>query len=183
MDDPPPSAFPDIGKVQSMVRAHPIYQWFEAHIPEVLARAIDARSEIQLVQLLLRCMTIAFWEAAGAAQPAKGVKERRDKKRNAARNAIDRVERFMDDVTILLPPAKEDMLRNLLAEAKSELTRKSPRGPEFRPYLGLEALAYALYQELGIADPRILLDVASALELGDFTDRTAQRYVEKARKP
>ncbi len=103
-----------------------------------------------------------------------------DKKRRTALAAIERVEKYMADgsctVFYLPNPARHEMLEKLLAEAKEIL--KQRRSKEVNHPM-LQALARDLYEEFRIADVKLILEVATALEI-ELEERTAQRYVKEA---
>jgi len=118
-------------------------------------------------------MVIAFAEAV---QP-QTARNRTDKTRVAAWDAIDRVDGIVDGIVdirlVVLTPAKRDMLRQFLAEAKSELMSKRAKGVKHPTLLGF---AYALQRDFAIADAKIITAFAAATGI-NCSERTAQRYV------
>ncbi len=166
-----PNPITDIAAARKTLTAHPIYLWIESTLPGVLRLTPVASPDAQFrfVRLVVQFMVIAFAEAV---QP-QTASNRTDKKRVAAWDAIDRVEGIVDIGLVVLTPAKRDMLRQFLAEAKSELMSKRAKGVKHPALLGF---AYALQRDFAIADAKIITAFASATGI-NCSERTAQRYV------
>lgn len=170
----PANRYPSIRAAESALHEHTIYKWLERNLPNVLQRAPESLplGEFRLVHLLLKYMVMAW------AQEPKRARARRDKRRLAAWQASERVARYVADGTITLEQVKAQALVSLLREAQSDLVAREDKPSELP---ALRGLAYALYRQLGIADPKLLADVGSAI-VPDFSERTAERYVQAARE-
>ncbi len=168
----PSRMFSSASDARDAMHSHPIYQWMRQYMPKVLATVPQDNhlGDVRLVQLLLRYITLAHTPISSAV--------RTDKRRGAAYQAIERVERHLDNGVILLEQLKDETLRNLLAQAKHELASPRPKPPKQAALLGL---AHALKRHFGLAEASLLMDIASATGI-DCDPRTAQRYVKEARK-
>jgi hypothetical protein len=164
--------FANKAEAHKAMQQHGIYKWLKAHMP--LALTVDA-DEFELVQTLLRGMTIGFAEQS--AQSSKGA-DRTDKKRDSAIRAIDRIEGCLDDATIVLVNAeKRSMLRQLLSEAKAEMGAHKAKNVK---HPALADLAANLYRQFRTDDVSIVMAIAAAMGIDDCDERTARRYVKAA---
>jgi hypothetical protein len=174
----PQSRYSDIAAARKALEEHQIYGWLQRELPVTLklAPAASPLSQFRFVRSLVQFTRLAFEEAQTPLQTGKA---RTDKKLVAAWKAVLQVEHLIDDGTVLLTPqAKCDMLRQLLAEARSELMRPRKKGAK---HWVLEALAHALQRDFAISDARIILEVAAASGTS-CNERAAQRYVAAARE-
>ena len=174
-----PNPYGDIADAKRALYKDPIYRWLQKRDPPVFRLPQnDPVAEFRLVRLLLRFMTIAFAESNRTPEP----KRRTDKRRTIAWGVFHRAEQYLLDGTVVLPnSARDAFLIELLGEAKSELMRRHQKAPRVgeETYPALEALANALYKELGLADVSLIIAVSQAVGPG-CSEKTAKRYVDRA---
>jgi hypothetical protein len=171
---PSPSSSPFASRTEAVdaLHGHPIYKWFGAHAPAVLAVNAD---EFELVHTLVEGM------AAGFAQQHQLPREestRSDKKRKTVGRAIERVRRSLDDGTIVLANSvKQNVLRQLLEEAQQDVATPSAKSVK---HPALAALVESLYRQFRVTDVTVIMAIITAMEIADIDERTARRYIEVA---
>jgi hypothetical protein len=166
--------YADIAAAQEALRNHAVYRWLDNN----LRHAVDTAGDETPFVLFRRVRTVVE-SVPRIGPPPKPA--RMDKYRKTVANAVERLQESIDSGVLWFPnPAREEMLEQLLAEAK-QILRGTQRRPASVKYPSLEWLAHDLYEQTGAADWRLLLEVAAVRNL-DCDERTAQRYVEKARR-
>lgn len=106
---------------------------------------------------------------------AKGTPVRKDKIRRMVRKDIERVERHIENGAMPFDQASDRaLLTRVLAQKKSDLSWRQPKGLPQRDLLGL---AYMFVEQLGPVNTRVFMDIAAAVGLS-CDERTAQRYLK-----
>jgi len=157
-----PPVYPDVGAARKALHADPMYRWMKQHVSGALASLPpdDPFAEFRIVQLLVK-----FIALDGVSVHEPNLETRPDKQRDKAVRDIKRVAGHLEDGTLNLPnPARHEMLKELLAEAREILAAPHPLPPTW-----LQALAVELYEQFRTADPKLLLDLAAALGLEPMT--------------
>jgi hypothetical protein len=172
------SRIPNISAAETALHANAVYRWLANHVPQAVDTAGDTTPFAKFRRVRIVAQHVLF---AGALTREKPV--RTDKGRIPLLNAIERVERSLNDGSLSLSNlTKEELLENLLAEAKQSVQARQ-RQPKSHGYPWLRRLALELFEEtrIGTARSALLLEVAAVLNL-PCDERTAQRYVRDAQE-
>jgi hypothetical protein len=165
--------FPDLRAAEKSLRKHPVYRWLTMCVPSAVDTTGDETAFVQF----RRARIVVEHIALAALPPDRS--DRPDKRRKSLRAAIERIEESIGNGTLYLPnPVREEMLTQLLAEAKLRLAAKRPKSVG---YPWLKSLAEALQEQTRRAIAEVLIEVATSLGL-DCDRRTADRYVKEAQQ-
>jgi hypothetical protein len=163
----------DYGYIADEFRKNSVYQWLFKHVPS----AVPANPPYTRMHIVARYIVVAGQPNAfgGLRVTAPAEVARARKWHNKAQTQIKRLQKTLGNRPYLLLPRLDDEL----ARALSLLDTRSTRAKQ--PWL--LKLACELVTETNSVEPELLSQLATALNLIDFEQRTAQRYVKEAEEP
>ena len=169
------SRFADLPQAREALGKNSIYRWLSKKIPLAINAENDSTPFIQFRRVRAVAESLVF----GSGLPLRPI--RADKQRRSAASSAETLLQCLNSgVLSLSNMAREEFLEELLEEAVRFL-QSGQRQPKAHKYPWIRRLAFELQQQTGVADAKMLLEVATALSL-DCDERTAQNYAKEARQ-